>query len=147
MSTTVTRHLPFEARPAARPAWLTRDIRALPIAKTGASAAPQSSSSVASASAPDVPSSTETGHGGQGGAGSPAGAPLYVLRGIEKTFPGGVQALHGIDLDIREGEIFGIIGRSGAGKSTLLRVLNLLERPTQGSVQFDGRDLLALEPA
>ena len=140
MSTTVTRHLPFEARPA----WLTRVIRALPIAKTGASAAPQSSSSVASASAPDVPSSTETGHGGQGGAGSPAGTPLYVLRGIEKSFPGGVQALHGIDLDIREGEIFGIIGRSGAGKSTLLRVLNLLERPTQGSVSFDGRDLLAL---
>ena len=147
MSTTVTRHLPFEARPAARPAWLTRVLRALPIAKTGASAAPQSSSSVASASAADAPSSTETGHGGQGGAGSPAGAPLYVLRGIEKSFPGGVQALHGIDLDIREGEIFGIIGRSGAGKSTLLRVLNLLERPTQGSVQFDGRDLLALEPA
>ena len=149
MSTTVTRHLPFEARPAARTAWLTRVLRALPIAKTGASAAPQSSSSVASASASaaDAPSSTETGHGGQGGAGSPAGTPLYVLRGIEKSFPGGVQALHGIDLDIREGEIFGIIGRSGAGKSTLLRVLNLLERPTQGSVQFDGRDLLALEPA
>ena len=81
--------------------------------------------------------------GAQAGAAG-SGAPLYVLRGIAKHFPGGVQALHGIDIDIREGEIFGIIGRSGAGKSTLLRVLNLLERPTQGSVSFDGRDLLAL---
>ena len=78
------------------------------------------------------------------GSGTPT-APLFTLRGIGKDFPGGVQALHGIDLDIREGEVFGIIGRSGAGKSTLLRTLNLLERPTAGSIRFDGRDLLALD--
>lgn len=72
------------------------------------------------------------------------GGPLFSLRGIGKTFDNGVRALADIDLDIREGEIFGIIGRSGAGKSTLLRTLNLLERPTHGAIAFDGRDLLTL---
>jgi len=82
------------------------------------------------------------------GVGSTAEAPvLFSLRDIGKTFNGGVQALRGIDLDIREGEIFGIIGRSGAGKSTLLRTLNQLERPTEGRVHFEGRDLLALDAA
>ena len=70
---------------------------------------------------------------------------LFSLRGIGKAFPGGVQALQEISLDIREGEIFGIIGRSGAGKSTLLRTLNQLERPSEGDIHFEGRDLLALQ--
>ncbi len=54
------------------------------------------------------------------------------------------MALKEIDLTIESGEIFGIIGHSGAGKSTLLRMLNLLERPTGGSVSVGGVDLLAL---
>ena len=72
---------------------------------------------------------------------------LFTLQGIGKRFTGQhgpVAALQDIDLTIREGEIFGVIGRSGAGKSTLLRVLNLLERPTTGLVSFDGEDLTAL---
>ena len=72
-------------------------------------------------------------------------AVLFSLQGIGKTFSGGVRALHDIHLDIREGEVFGIIGRSGAGKSTLLRTLNQLERPSEGSIRFEGRDLLALD--
>ncbi|MGV3549400.1 methionine ABC transporter ATP-binding protein [Rhizobium sp.] len=48
------------------------------------------------------------------------------------------RALSEIDLTIRRGEIFGIIGSSGAGKSTLVRLINLLERPTEGDVFFDG---------
>ena len=80
--------------------------------------------------------------------GSTAGAPvLFSLRTIGKTFSGGVRALHQIDLDIREGEVFGIIGRSGAGKSTLLRTLNQLERPSEGSIHFEGKDLLGLDAA
>ena len=47
---------------------------------------------------------------------------------------GTLEVLHGIDLDIEKGEIFGIIGLSGAGKSTLVRCINLLERPTKGQV-------------
>ena len=78
---------------------------------------------------------------------STQGAALFTLRGIGKTFNGGVRALHDINLEIQEGEVFGIIGRSGAGKSTLLRTLNQLERPTEGSLHFDGRDLLAVDAA
>lgn len=52
-----------------------------------------------------------------------------------------VQAIANIDLDIHEGEIFGIIGASGAGKSTLIRTLNLLERPDSGSILIDAEDI------
>ena len=49
-----------------------------------------------------------------------------------------------ISLDIREGEIFGIIGRSGAGKSTLVRCINMLERPTRESEVVDGEELTSM---
>ena len=55
-----------------------------------------------------------------------------------------IIALKDINLDIAQGEIFGIIGRSGAGKSTLIRTLNLLERPDSGRVLIDGEDITAL---
>lgn len=58
-----------------------------------------------------------------------------------------MHALADVNLNIREGEVFGIIGRSGAGKSTLIRMLNLLERPTEGSVRVDGRDITAFSEA
>ncbi|SFB60539.1 D-methionine transport system ATP-binding protein [Azotobacter beijerinckii] len=54
---------------------------------------------------------------------------------------GKVRALQGIDLTVRRGEIFGIIGRSGAGKSSLLRTINRLERPSEGRVLIDGEDI------
>ncbi|MEU6081275.1 ATP-binding cassette domain-containing protein [Streptomyces sp. NPDC047108] len=55
-----------------------------------------------------------------------------------------VTALDGVDLHVREGEVFGVVGRSGAGKSTLIRCVNLLERPSSGTVVVDGQDLTAL---
>ncbi|WEZ88920.1 methionine ABC transporter ATP-binding protein [Pseudomonas sp. NyZ480] len=62
--------------------------------------------------------------------------------GLGKTYPGQAQpALQGIDLNIRRGEIFGIIGRSGAGKSSLLRTINRLEQPSQGRVLIDQVDI------
>ncbi|HEK1692603.1 TPA: methionine ABC transporter ATP-binding protein [Pseudomonas putida] len=62
--------------------------------------------------------------------------------GLGKTYPGQQQpALQGIDLNIRRGEIFGIIGRSGAGKSSLLRTINRLEQPSQGRVLIDQVDI------
>lgn len=73
---------------------------------------------------------------------------MIELRNVGKTYPtaaGAFQALRDIDLDIRRGEVFGIIGRSGAGKSTLLRLLNLLERPTQGAVRIGGQDITQLD--
>jgi D-methionine transport system ATP-binding protein len=63
---------------------------------------------------------------------------VYRSRGREVT------ALDGVDLTVREGEVFGVVGRSGAGKSTLIRCVNLLERPTSGTVEVAGRDLTAL---
>lgn len=69
---------------------------------------------------------------------------MIVLNQIKKIFntdSGPVTAVNSIDLSIRQGEIFGIIGYSGAGKSTLIRMLNLLERPTEGSVVVNGKDL------
>lgn len=84
-------------------------------------------------------------------------AEKIILRTdkLAKSFENGqtkVEALKDVNLEIREGEIFGIIGLSGAGKSTLIRCLNLLEKPTSGAVFFreenlaelDAKDLLAL---
>ncbi|MFZ6647579.1 methionine ABC transporter ATP-binding protein [Undibacterium sp. TJN25] len=56
-----------------------------------------------------------------------------------------VSALRNINLQVRKGSVFGIIGRSGAGKSTLLRALNLLERPSGGHVYIDGQDITLLD--
>ena len=73
--------------------------------------------------------------------------PLISIRGLGKTFStpdGDFTALKDIDLDIMEGEIFGIIGLSGAGKSTLVRCINFLERPSTGSVTVEGKDLASL---
>ena len=75
---------------------------------------------------------------------------MIELRHLSKTFStadGSVDALKDIDLTIGDGEIYGIIGMSGAGKSTLVRCINMLERPTEGSVLIDGRDLGTLTEA
>ena len=69
---------------------------------------------------------------------------MIVLNQIKKIFntnSGRVTAVDSVNLSIQKGEIFGIIGYSGAGKSTLIRMLNLLERPTEGTVTIDGKDL------
>nr|WP_202523583.1 ATP-binding cassette domain-containing protein [Kitasatospora sp. SID7827] len=55
-----------------------------------------------------------------------------------------VRALDDVDLHVRQGEVFGVVGTSGAGKSTLIRCVNLLERPTSGTVTVDGVELTAL---
>lgn len=74
--------------------------------------------------------------------------PIIQLRNMGKEFQtanGPVVALDDINLDIMEGEIFGIIGLSGAGKSTLVRCINLLEIPTSGEVIFEDNNLAALD--
>ena len=75
---------------------------------------------------------------------------MIDIQGLTLSYPGPrgpVQALHGIDLHIGAGEVFGIIGRSGAGKSSLVRTINLLNRPTTGQVRVNGRDLTQLDEA
>jgi D-methionine transport system ATP-binding protein len=69
--------------------------------------------------------------------------PLIRIERASKAF-GDFHAVRDVSLDIGQGEIFGLIGKSGAGKSTLLRLINLLERPDQGAITVDGRELTSL---
>lgn len=69
---------------------------------------------------------------------------MIELKQVSKTFTRKgitIDALKGIDLKVDKGDIFGVIGYSGAGKSTLIRLVNYLERPTEGQVFVAGRDL------
>ena len=73
--------------------------------------------------------------------------PMIQVENLCKRFEtkgGTVEAAKNISFSIEKGEIFGIIGLSGAGKSTLLRCLNLLERPTSGTVKVNGKNLTEL---
>ena len=73
---------------------------------------------------------------------------MIEIRNLSKSFTtegGTVEALKEVSLSIADGDIFGVIGMSGAGKSTLIRCINMLERPSSGSVIFDGIDLGSLD--
>lgn len=75
---------------------------------------------------------------------------MIQIQNVGKTYQtpaGAFHALRDVNLTVHRGEVFGIIGRSGAGKSTLLRLLNLLERPTQGSVLVEEQDITRLDGA
>jgi putative ABC transport system ATP-binding protein len=67
--------------------------------------------------------------------------PVLELRGIVKDYGHDVQALRGIDLSIRVGELVGIVGPSGSGKTTLLHILGTLDRPTAGTIRIAGFDV------
>jgi NitT/TauT family transport system ATP-binding protein len=74
-----------------------------------------------------------------------------ALKGVEKTFPAregrpAVHALGPINLEIRQGEFFSVVGPSGCGKSTLLEILCALSTATNGSVQFEGKDIGSTVP-
>ncbi len=73
---------------------------------------------------------------------------MIEICNLSKSFVtagGTVDALRNVNLTIRDGDIYGIIGMSGAGKSTLVRCINMLERPTEGTVLLDGADLGMLD--
>ncbi|WP_307815028.1 ABC transporter ATP-binding protein [Streptomyces clavuligerus] len=70
--------------------------------------------------------------------------PVIELRGVSKTYPGGVRALHEVSLTVRAGELVAVMGRSGSGKSTLLHLMGTLDRPTTGSVLLRGHDVARL---
>jgi lipoprotein-releasing system ATP-binding protein len=74
--------------------------------------------------------------------------PVLSLRGVSRTYQTGVatlEVLKGVDLDVRPGEIVGLIGPSGSGKSSLLHAAGLLERPTAGQVIMGGIDCSSLK--
>ena len=72
---------------------------------------------------------------------------MYTLADVSKTFKQGGAVIHAVNevtLDIREGEFVAVVGPSGSGKSTLLQLLGGLDRPSAGTVSFEGRDLSKL---
>ncbi|WP_226579606.1 methionine ABC transporter ATP-binding protein [Halobacillus litoralis] len=69
---------------------------------------------------------------------------IEKLSKIYTSKEGTVIGVNDVSLDIKQGEIFGVVGYSGAGKSTLIRCMNILERPTSGKVMMDGIDLMSL---
>ncbi|MEU3990030.1 dipeptide ABC transporter ATP-binding protein [Streptomyces platensis] len=83
-----------------------------------------------------------------------AAEPLLRVRGLVRHFPitkgllkrqvGAVQAVDGIDFDVRPGETLGVVGESGCGKSTMGRLITRLDEPTGGSIEFQGQDITHL---
>ena len=73
---------------------------------------------------------------------------MIAFQNLQKSYVvdgRAITALHPLDLEIKAGEVFGIIGHSGAGKSTLIRLINRLEEPSGGRVLIDGHDATALD--
>ncbi|HEY7129429.1 MAG TPA: ABC transporter ATP-binding protein [Nitrospira sp.] len=75
---------------------------------------------------------------------------MITVANLHKSFPMGertLPVLKGIDLTIARGELIAVVGASGAGKSTLLHIIGLLDRPTSGTVYFEGQDLFQFSEA
>src|SRR5437016_6935717 len=72
-------------------------------------------------------------------------AQAVSVRRLAKTYPGGVEAVRGIDFDVAPGEVFGLLGPNGAGKSTTIGMLTTTIAPTAGTARLAGHDV-AREP-
>jgi putative ABC transport system ATP-binding protein len=73
--------------------------------------------------------------------------PIVNLRGVNRIYAGGVNALCNVDLDIERAELMAIVGPSGSGKSTMLNIIGTLDRATSGQVVIDGFDTASLSDA
>ena len=71
---------------------------------------------------------------------APVTDPILDIRGLSKTYKGGLKALDEVDLSIRKGEIFALLGPNGAGKTTLINAVCGLINPTSGKILVDGHD-------
>ena len=72
------------------------------------------------------------------------GGAVLEIRALAKRYPGGVDALRGVDLVVEEGELLAVVGPSGSGKSTLLHMMGTLDRPSAGRVRVAGHEVAAL---
>lgn len=68
-----------------------------------------------------------------------SGSPIVYMKNIVKVYPDGTVALRGVDLEVRQGEIHGLLGENGAGKTTLMKILSGLLRPTSGEIYIRGQ--------
>ena len=76
--------------------------------------------------------------------------PLITLKQVDVEFKEKTRSVHAVDhvdLTVERGDIYGIVGYSGAGKSTLVRTINLLQRPTSGTVSVLGQDMVKVYAA
>jgi lipoprotein-releasing system ATP-binding protein len=77
--------------------------------------------------------------------------PILALKQVTKTFSSGderdgsLHVLRGVTMEVEKGEIIAVIGASGAGKSTLLHIIGTLEKPTSGTVEYDGKDVFKMD--
>jgi putative ABC transport system ATP-binding protein len=69
---------------------------------------------------------------------------VLEIHGLAKRYPGGVDALRGVDLVVEEGDLLAVVGPSGSGKSTLLHIMGTLDRPSEGTVRVAGHDVTRL---
>ncbi|MCA8910364.1 MAG: ABC transporter ATP-binding protein [Planctomycetes bacterium] len=72
-------------------------------------------------------------------------APAVLIEGLYKTYPGGIEAVRGIDLSVAEGEMLAIMGKSGSGKSTLMNLVGTLDRPDKGRILIHGQDTTRIQ--
>ena len=66
---------------------------------------------------------------------------MLKIKKLKKTYKGGIEALRGVDLDVKKGEFLSILGPSGSGKTTLLRSINGLENIDNGEIYFDSEKI------
>lgn len=71
---------------------------------------------------------------------------MLDIRGVSKTFPGGVEAVRNVSLQVQRGELLALAGESGCGKTTVLKMINRLEDASGGSIVYEGRDVADLDP-
>ena len=89
--------------------------------------------------------STSTASPEQAGASTPGDAPLFEIRNLSKWF-GSIRALQEVDLDIRQGEVLGLLGDNGAGKSTLIKIISGIHQPTAGTIRSEGKEVQISSP-
>ncbi|MFC6082664.1 ABC transporter permease subunit [Sphaerisporangium aureirubrum] len=114
----------------------------VPAASVSASAKSVAAASVA---AEPVPAEVVAGEAGAGDGAGRLGAVLVECREVARHF-GGVHALEDVTLDIRAGELVGLVGPNGSGKTTLVNLLSGAFRPTRGLIRLDGQDITRMAP-
>lgn len=71
--------------------------------------------------------------------------PAVQIQDVFKTYPGGIEAVKGVNLDVQPGEMLAIMGKSGSGKSTLMNLIGTLDKPDRGRILIHGQDITKIK--